>query len=194
MRLMSATVAVSVPTMLVLSVCMFMSPPSPLEARAEAEADVLRLIPRIFLQRDGIVYTDWPEGRYPLDADAGRNPHGIAGEHRVAVLGRSAQPPQRADIHEGLAEDADLLGQSQRKAELGRGAIEVGAAECIRGVRIARPDATDREAAQRVAADEEQVVQPERRAVVGKHRADRAADRGDDVLEDALVVNRVGRR
>src|SRR5512132_1956498 len=111
MRLMSATVAASVAAMLVLSVCTFMSPPSPLEARTEAEADVLRLVPRVFLQRDGVVYTDWPEGRYPLDADAGRNPHGIAGEHGGAVLGGSAQAPQRADIHEGLAEDADLLGQ-----------------------------------------------------------------------------------
>src|SRR4030095_1674391 len=120
MRLMSATVAVSVPAMLVLSVCMFMSPPSPLEARAEAEADVLRLIPRIFLQRDGIVYTDWPEWRHPLNADAGRDAHGVAGQNRGAVLGRPAQAPQRADIHEGLTEDSNLLGQPQREAELGR--------------------------------------------------------------------------
>src|ERR1044072_3469911 len=196
MRLMSATVAVSVTAMLVLSVCMFMSPSSrsPLEARAEAEADVLRLVPRVFLQRGGIVYTDWPEGRYPLDADARRNPHGISGEHGVAVRRPAAEAPQRADIHEGLAEDADLLGQSQREAELGRGGIEVGAAERVRRVRIARSDAADLEAAQRIAADEEQVVEPERRAVVGEHRADRAADGGDDVLHDALVVTRVSRR
>src|ERR671913_167215 len=132
MRLMSATVAVAVPAMLVLSVCMFILAPSiPLEARTKAEADVLRLVPRVLLQRE---------------------------------------------------------------AELGRGAVEVCAAERVRSDRIARPDAADREAAQRIAADEEQVVQPERRSTstVGEHPAHRAADRSDDVLENALVVNGVG--
>src|SRR4029453_17706785 len=164
------------------------------KARVEAEADVPRLVPRVLLQRDGIVYTDWPERRYPLDADAGRNAYGVAGEHRGAVLGVPTPAPQRAGIHERLAEDADLLGQPQREAEFGRGAIEVGPAERVRRVRVTRSDAADLEAAQRVAADEEQVVQPERRSVVGEHGADRAADRGDDVLEDALVVNCIGRR
>src|SRR5262245_36292578 len=103
---MSATVAVVVAATLVLSVCMFMSAPSPSEARAEAEADVLRLVPRVLLQREGIVYTDRAERRYPLDADTRGNPHRIAGQHGIGVLGRSAQAPQRADVHEGLAEDA----------------------------------------------------------------------------------------
>src|SRR5262245_52608749 len=115
MRLMSATVAdVAAPARLVLSVCMFISAPSPSEARAKAEADVLRLVPRVLLQWEGIVYTNRAEGRYPLDAEAGRNSHGIAGQHGVAVGRRPAQAPQRAHVHEGLAEDADFLGQAQR--------------------------------------------------------------------------------
>src|SRR5215471_18955769 len=110
MRLMSATVAdVGAPARLVLSVCMFISAPSPSEARAKAEADVLRLVPRVRLEWDGIVYTNWAEGRYPLDTDAGRDSHRIAGQHGVAVDRRPAQTPQGTRVHEGLAEDADLL-------------------------------------------------------------------------------------
>src|SRR5260221_3540712 len=154
---MSATAAVVAAT-LVLSVCMFMSAPSPSEARAEAEADGLRLVPRVLHYGNGIVYTDRPERRYPLDADAARNSHRVAGEDRAAVLGGSAKAPQRSDVHERLAVDADLLGQPQGKAQLGGAGIEVGAAQRVGGDRIARADAADREAAQRIAADEEQVV------------------------------------
>src|SRR5882757_9623041 len=171
---------------------MFMTATSS-EARAEAEAEVLGLVPRIRNQREGVVYTDWTEWRYPLDAEAGRHTHRIAGENRVAGLRRPTQAPKRTDVDERLAEDADLLGQAQRKAELGRTGIEIGAAQRVGRDRISRPDAADLEAAQRVAADEEQVVQPQRGAVVGDHRTDRAADRGHDILEDALIVNGVSR-
>src|SRR5260370_28834979 len=186
---MSTAVA---PARLVLSVWMFMTATSS-EARAEAEANVLGLVPRVRNQPESIVYTDWTEWRYPLHAKAGRPPHRVAGEDRIAVLRRTAEAPKGTDIDERLAEDPDLLGQAQRKADFGSTSVEIGAAERVGRDRIARPDAADREAAQRVAADEEQVVQTQRRAVVGEHRADRAADRGDDILEDALIVNCVGR-
>src|SRR4029077_9740769 len=171
---------------------MFMTATSS-EARAEAEAEVLGLVPRVLNQREGVVYTDWTEWRDPLDAKAGRYAHRVAGENRVAELRRTAQAPKRTDVDERLAEDADLLGQADRKAEFGSTGIEIGAAQRVGRIRIARPDAADREAAQVVAADEEQVVQPQRRAGVGDHRADRAADRGDDILEDAAIVDGVGR-
>src|SRR5580692_11655248 len=171
---------------------MFMTATSS-ETRAETEADVLGLVPRVLNQRESVVYTDWTEWRCPLHAKAGRHAHGVAGEDSIAELRRTAEAPKGTDIDERLAEDPDLLGQAQRKAEFGSAGVEIGAAQRVGSDRIARPDATDREAAQRVAADEEQVVQTQRRAVVGEHRADRAADRGDDILEDAPVVNGVGR-
>src|SRR5216683_1847262 len=171
---------------------MFMTATSS-ETRAEAETDVLGLVPRVRNEREGVVYTDWAEWRYPLDAEAGRHAHRVAGENRVAVLRRATKPPKGTNVDERLAQDPDLLGQAQRKAEFGSAGIEVGAAQRVGGDRIARPDAADLEAAQRVAADEEQVVQAQRRCVVRDHRANRAADRGGDILEDALVVDGVGR-
>src|SRR3954453_10851582 len=80
------------------------------EARPEAEAEVLGLVEVFLLDRDGVVYTDRPEWRYPLDADAAGDAHQLAvqdGNLRRVV----SRAPQRADIDEGLAEDADLLGQ-----------------------------------------------------------------------------------
>src|SRR5580704_14927802 len=171
---------------------MFMTATSS-ETRAEAEADILGLVPRVLNQRESVVYTDWTEWRYPLHAKAGRHAHRIAGEDCIAELRRTAEAPKGADIDERLAEDPDLLGQAQRKADFGSAGVEIGAAQRVGGDRIARPDAADREAAQVVTADEEQVVQPQRRAAVGDHRADRATDRGDDILEDAPVVDVVGR-
>src|SRR5512143_534763 len=97
---MSTAVAVA---RLVLSVWMFMTATSS-EARAEAETDVLGLVPRVLLERDGIIYTDWTEWRYPLDANPGRHAHRVAGEDRVAIGGRTAQSPQRTDIDECLAQ------------------------------------------------------------------------------------------
>src|SRR5438045_3083610 len=117
MRLMSTDVAVEV-AKLVLSVWTFMSVPPALEARPEAEAEVFEFVPRVVLQRHGIVHTDRPERRDPLDADAAGNAQSLAVENAdlARVVGRS---PQRADIDEGLAQDADLLGQADREAQLG---------------------------------------------------------------------------
>src|SRR6478752_10874513 len=123
------------------------------EARTEAEAEVLGLVPIFLLQRNGVVYTDRPERRYPLHAKAGGHAHQLAVEDAdlARVVGR---PPQRADVDERLAEDADFLGQSEREAELRRAGVIVLAAQRIGGVGVARTDAADPEAAQRVAADE----------------------------------------
>src|SRR5262249_17126639 len=162
---------------------MFMTPTSS-EARAEAEPEVLLPVPGVENQRDGVVYTDWPEWRYPLQADPGGDAHRIAGQHGVAVGRRATETPQRADVDDGLAQDTDLIGQADRETGLGGAGIEVEAAQCVGGVRIAGADAADPEAAQRVAADEEQVVQPQKRVVVGEHRADRATDRGHEILDD----------
>src|SRR6267378_5929115 len=176
---------------LVLSVWMFMTVTSS-ETRAEAESDILGPVPGVLNDRNGIVYTDWAEWRYPLQADAGADAHRVAGKHRVARGRRAAETPQRADVDERLAENPDLLGQAERKAELGGAGVEVGAAQRVGGDRIARADATDPEAAQGVAADEEQVVQAQRGVVVGEDGADRAADRRHEILDDGLVIHRVG--
>src|SRR5512146_1294554 len=142
------------------------------ETRAEAEAEVLRLVKEFLLERDRVVYADRPEGRYPLDAEAGRHAHQLAVEH--ADLGRIVgRAPQRTDVHEGLAEDADLLGQAERETELRRAGVIVLAAQRVGGVGIARADAADREAAKRVAADEEAVVEAQRRAAQRSDGADR---------------------
>src|SRR5258708_38947749 len=112
MRLMSTDVA-AVAT-LVFPVWMFMSAPFPSEARAEAEADILRLVVGSFLDRDGVVYADRPERRYPLNAEAGRDAHQVAGEDLTGVLsGGSPQPPQRTDIDKRLANQAEFLWQAQ---------------------------------------------------------------------------------
>src|ERR1700730_13332521 len=110
---------------------------TPSEARAEAEAEVLGLVPRIRNQREGVVYTDWTEWRYPLDAEAGRHAHRVAGEDRVAVLRRTAQPPKGTALDGRLAENPDLLGQAERKAEFSRTGVEIGAAQRVGGDRIA---------------------------------------------------------
>src|SRR5260370_41163396 len=122
---MSTAVA---PARLVLSVWMFMTATSS-EARAEAEANVLGLVPRVLNQRESIVYTDWTEWRYPLHAKAGRHADRVAGEDSIAVLRRTAEAPNGTDIDERLAEDADLLGQAQRKPAFASTSVEVGAAE-----------------------------------------------------------------
>src|SRR6476646_1885736 len=98
------------------------------EPRAEAEAEVLGLVEVFLLDRNGVVYTDRAEWRYPLDADAARDAHQLAVEdgHLGRVVGGA---PQRADIDEGLAEDADLLGQAEWEAELGGAGVVVLAAE-----------------------------------------------------------------
>src|ERR1700742_1400691 len=128
------------------------------ETRAEAEAEVLGLVKEFLLNRDSIVHPDRPEGRYPLDADAGGDAHQLAVED--ADLGRIVgRSPQRTNIDEGLAEDADLLGQADREAELGGAGVVVLAAQRVGGVGVARADAADGEAAQRIAADEEAVVE-----------------------------------
>src|SRR5438045_9772035 len=103
---------------LVLSVWMFMTATSS-ETRAEAEADILGSVPGVLNDRNGVVYTDWAEWRYPLHADAGADTHRVAGEDRAARGGRAAQTPPRADADERRAEDPDLHGQAHRAAELG---------------------------------------------------------------------------
>src|SRR5690348_2940928 len=122
------------------------------ETRAEAEAEVLRLVKEFLLDRDRVVHADRPEGRYPLDAEAGRHAHqlGVVQADLARIVGCA---PQRTDVHEGLAEDADLLGQADREAELCRPGIVVLAAQRVGGVGVARADAADREAAERIAAD-----------------------------------------
>src|SRR5258707_3163465 len=105
---------------------MFMTATSS-ETRAEAEADILGPVPGVLNDRNGIVYTDRAEWRYPLHADAGADAHRVAGEDRAAGGRRSTQAPQRADVDECLAENPDLLGQADREAELRGAGIEVGA-------------------------------------------------------------------
>src|SRR5258708_20878706 len=167
---------------------MFMTATSS-ETRAEAEADILGSVPGVLNDRNGVVYTDWAEWRYPLHADASADAHRVAGEDRVARGGRAAETPQRADVDERLAENPDLLGQADREAELGGAGVEVGAAQRIGGDRIAWPDAADPEPAQGVAALEDQVVQAQRGVVIGEDRADRAADRRHEILDDGRVVH-----
>src|SRR5580698_4784612 len=127
------------------------------ETRAEAEAEVLGLVKEFLLDRDGVVHPDRPEGRYPLHAEARRDAHHRAVEHGdlVRVVGLA---PQRTDIDEGLAEDADLLGQAEREAQFAGTGVIILAAQRVGGVGVARTDAADGKAAQRVAADEEAVV------------------------------------
>src|SRR5579859_5442646 len=100
------------------------------ETRAEAEAEVLRLVKEFLLERDRVVYTDRPEGRYPLQAEAGRDAHQLTVENTdlAWIVGRA---PERTDVDEGLAEDADLLGQAEREAELRRAGVIVFAAQRV---------------------------------------------------------------
>src|SRR3954454_21316134 len=98
------------------------------EARPEAEAEVLGLVEVFLLDRDRVVYTDRPEWRYPLDAEAAGDAHQLAVQD--ADLGRVVgRAPQRAHVDERLAEDADLLGQAEREAELGGAGVVVLAAQ-----------------------------------------------------------------
>src|SRR5687767_5998362 len=131
---MSTEVAVDAAT-LVLSVCMFMACRPRSEARSEAETEVFRLIPGFLNQGDRVVYTDWSERRYPLNADTGGNAHqrAVQDAHLIRVVGRS---PQGADIGKGLAEDAEFLGQAERKAQLGSARIVVFATQRVAGVGV----------------------------------------------------------
>src|SRR6187551_2412079 len=118
------------------------------EARSEAETEVLRLVPIFLLDRNGVVYTDRAERRYPLDADTGRYAHELAVEnvHRVRIVGRT---PERSDIDESLAKDADLLRQAEREAQLRGPGVVIFAAQRIGRIGITRTDAADPETAQR---------------------------------------------
>src|SRR5260370_35385701 len=103
---MSTAVA---PARLVLSVWMFMTATSS-EARAEAEANVLGLVPRVLKQRESIVYTDWTEWRYPLHAKGGRHAHRVAGEDSIAVMRRTPEPPRGTDSAERVVDSSASRG------------------------------------------------------------------------------------
>src|SRR4249919_2255375 len=99
MRLISTEFATE---WLVLSVWMFMLLPSlRLESGAETEAEILSLVPRLLNEWEGIVYTDRPEWRYPLDAEAGSHAHRLAVEDRRPEL-RRLIAPQGSGIDERL--------------------------------------------------------------------------------------------
>src|SRR5262245_57130918 len=114
--------------MLVLSVCMFMPAHIPQsKARAEAEAEALGMVPGSLLHRHRVVYTDRAEGRYPLQAQAGADPHHV-GIEDVSKIGAAVErrAPRRADVHERLARQAEFLGdEEQRKAEFARSRVIV---------------------------------------------------------------------
>src|SRR5579883_2076442 len=189
MRRMSTELAV---TTLVLSVWIFMAP-FPSEAGAETDVQVLRLIPRGLLDWDRVIQPDRTERRNPLHAEAGRYAHHLAVEN--IEQGRIVDhAPEGAYIDERLAEQRQFLGQAwNREAELGRAGIEVLAAQGVGGIGVARADTADPEAAEIVAADEEPIAQAQDRVVERRHKARRSADRGHDVLENALVVHAVDR-
>src|SRR6476469_1347527 len=109
------------------------------ETRAEAEAEVLRLVKEFLLERDRVVHADRSEGRYPLDAETGGHAHQLTVEHGDLgrIVGRS---PQRTDVDEGLAEDADFLGQAEREAEFRGAGVIVFAAQRVGGVGVTRAD------------------------------------------------------
>ena len=71
-------VAVELAT-LVLSVCMFMSAPSSAQNRVPKLKRKFSVLSQYFLiDREGVVYTDRAERRYPLNADAGGDAHQLA--------------------------------------------------------------------------------------------------------------------
>src|SRR6185312_82704 len=169
MRLMSTAVAAVVAT-LVLSVCMFMTAPSLSESGPEAEPNGLKPVIRLVDQRESVVYTDRPERRYPLDAEASADPHELAVQYADALHGLS--PPQRADIDESLADQVDLARQAKREAQLADARIVVLAAQGVGRLGIAGTDAADRPAGERIAADIETIAEPQRRVVERSDVAD----------------------
>src|SRR5690348_9283077 len=189
MRLMSTAVATVMAT-LVLSVCMFMTAPSLSESGPEAEPNGLKPIVRFVDQREGVVYTDRPERRYPLHAQSRADAHELAVQDADALNNR--RPPQRADIDESLADQVDFARQAERKAQFTDSGVVILAAQCVGRLRIAGADAADCPAGERIAADIEAIAEPQRGVVERGDVADRAADRGDEVVDDLLIERRIG--
>src|SRR5258708_39507230 len=103
------------------------------ETCAEAEVDILDFVVTFVNDRNGIIDTDRPERRYPLNADAGGDTHQLVVQDGRPVRNVCSRvSPRRTDVDEGLADKAKLFRQAkQRETEVGTGRRGIPAAHRI---------------------------------------------------------------